>query len=109
MTSKMLDQPERVEAGLALTWEPQRDPGNGIVRSGHTSCCGAYELASLGGQYFVLRPVGDGYEETGRGIYRKAVEVYVALVQAHRAEHRSRGEQSAHDELLDGFPTGGAS
>lgn len=109
MTAHILDQPEQVEAAPAYAWEPARDPGGGVIRVRYTACCGAYELASLGGEYFVLRPAGDGYEETGRGIYRKAVTVYLALVQAHRAEHRSRGEQPAHDELLDGFPAGGAS
>lgn len=109
MTSRTRGQPVRVASSSPVMWEPMRDPGSGIVRVRHTSCCGAYELASLGGECFVLRPAGGGYEETGRGIHRKAVMVYVALVQDHRAEHRSRGEEPEYDSLLDGFPVGSSS
>jgi hypothetical protein len=104
MTRQTLGQPQRVEPTPVFTWEPLRDPGNGIVRARHTSCCGAYELASLGGEFFVLRPAGDGHEETGRGIYRNAVIVYMALVQEHRVEHWRQGEQPEYDALLDHLP-----
>ncbi|WP_431915926.1 hypothetical protein [Nonomuraea jabiensis] len=48
------------------------------------SCCDEYQLCSEGGQYFVLRRAGDGYEETGRGVHAKAVQVWNALVASHR-------------------------
>ncbi|KAB8184296.1 hypothetical protein FH608_048295 [Nonomuraea phyllanthi] len=50
-----------------------------------TSCCGAYELASEGGQYFVLRPDGaGGQEETGRGLYAYAARVWADLAANHQ-------------------------
>ena len=95
-------RPQTVEQQSNFEWEPYESPGSGILRVGHTSCCGLYELASLGGQFFVLRPSEEnGYEETGRGVYRKAVAAYVALVKQHRRHHLRRGEAPEYDSLLD--------
>ncbi|MGW2220994.1 hypothetical protein ACWCSD_38920 [Nonomuraea sp. NPDC001684] len=86
----------------AWVWEPQHETGGGTVRTWHTSCCGAYELASLGGQYFVLRPDGrGGYEETARGIHAHALAAYIELVTEHRRPHQRRGEPTEYDPLLD--------
>ncbi|QFY12559.1 hypothetical protein GBF35_43640 [Nonomuraea phyllanthi] len=50
-----------------------------------TSCCGALDLVSAGGQYFVLRPDGaGGYEETGRGLYAHAARVWAEVAVSHR-------------------------
>ncbi|WP_433513670.1 hypothetical protein ACQP2T_60650 [Nonomuraea sp. CA-143628] len=50
----------------------------------------------------MLRPSkGNGYEETGHGIYRTAVAAYVALVNQHRTEHRRRRETPEYDSLLE--------
>lgn len=64
-------------------WQPyiQRSPR---LRVHATSCCAEYELAAEGGEYFVLRPTGDGeYEETARGRYARAATVYVELARSH--------------------------
>ncbi|MFC5814135.1 hypothetical protein [Nonomuraea harbinensis] len=86
-----------------LAWEPHVLPGGDVVRVRHTACCGAFELASLGGQYFVLRPaeVTGEYEETARGRYITAVAAYVALLKQHHAEHLRRGQTPERDRLLD--------
>ncbi|NRQ37981.1 hypothetical protein HII36_40050 [Nonomuraea sp. NN258] len=74
----------RVEETPSIEWEPHRPPKGGILRIRATSCCGAYELASLGGQYFVLRPTSDGgHEETGRGMYAHAAKVFITLASEH--------------------------
>jgi hypothetical protein len=53
-----------------------------------TSCCGAYEWVSAGGQYLVLRNAKEGgHEEAGRGVYVDARRVWHELVLAHRAKH----------------------
>jgi hypothetical protein len=84
-------------------WETYTSSG-AILRVRHTSCCGAYELASEGGQSLVLRPDGNGgYQETGRGKDVKTVAaVYAALVTQHRAAHHHRGDgdQPGHHILL---------
>ncbi len=70
-------------------WEPyiQRSPRLRVIR---TSCCGEYELASEGGQYFVLRPADNGaHEETARGLYAHTVEVWKVLVSQHRCSMRA--------------------
>lgn len=82
----------------AFEWEPYT-PGS-VLRVTHTSCCGLYEFASGGGTFFVLRHTGDGYEETGRGRHRKALNIYIALAEAHRAEHVRRGERPEPDTFL---------
>ncbi|MFG6193390.1 hypothetical protein [Nonomuraea sp. JJY05] len=83
-------------------WTPYATSG-GTLRVRHTSCCGRYELASEGGQFFVLRQAErGGYEETGRGrTYRGAVRTYVALVIEHRREHITRGEPLEPDPYVD--------
>jgi hypothetical protein len=102
-------QPQTVEPEQSeqdeptFRWEPYRTVGS-LLRVSHISCCGLYEWASEGGQFFVLRRIGDRYEETGRGLYRQARAVYIALAEHHRAEHRSRGEKPEPDDFLDGFP-----
>lgn len=74
-----------------LRWEVYT-PRGAVLRISCTSCCGAYELASEGGQSLVLRPDGDGgHEETARGLHRQALRVYIALAEAHGAEHLRRG------------------
>jgi hypothetical protein len=63
-------------------WELYRS--RGLLRVRETSCCGLYEWASEGGVFFVLRYVkGVGYQETGRGRYRDAREVWARLIAEH--------------------------
>ncbi|MEV6033546.1 hypothetical protein AB0L65_20495 [Nonomuraea sp. NPDC052116] len=96
-------EPEQDEQDQpAFKWEPYRTVGS-ILRVSHTSCCGLYEWASEGGQFFVLRQTEEGgYEETGRGLYRQAMDVYIALAKAHRAEHLRRRETPEPDTFLKG-------
>jgi hypothetical protein len=95
-------QPLEPETGPMVQWEPYESSG-GTLRISQTSCCGRYELAGEAGKYFVLRQDGnDGYEETGRECYRKAVDTYAALVMKHREEHAHQGEEPVYDVLLDG-------
>lgn len=63
-------------------WRPyiQRSPRMRVVA---TSCCGKFELCSEGGQYFVLRPAGDGHEETARGRFARAARVWEVLASQH--------------------------
>lgn len=68
-------------------WRPYQ-PRAARLRVHATSCCGAYELAAEGGQYFVLRPTSDGgHEETARGVYAHAAQVWAKLTAAH-PQHR---------------------
>ncbi|MGP3921440.1 hypothetical protein [Nonomuraea sp. 10N515B] len=70
-------------------WEPfiPRAPR---LRISRTSCCGEYELAAEGGQYFVLHPTGDGgYEETARGVYAHALEAWARLASLHRCSRKA--------------------
>ncbi|MFF0771850.1 hypothetical protein ACFYUK_23400 [Nonomuraea wenchangensis] len=92
-----------VSAAADLAWVPHVPPGGDVVRVRHTACCGAFELASLGGQYFVLRPaeVPGEYEETARGRYIMAVAAYVALLKQHHAEHQGWAQVPEHDEPLE--------
>ena len=86
-----------------LMWEPHVPPGGNVVRVRHTACCGAFELASIGGKYFVLRPAqapGE-YEETARDRYITAVAAYAVLLKQHHAGHLSRGQRPEPDELLE--------
>lgn len=68
-------------------WEPYFSHGHERVTE--TSCCGAYEWVSSGGEYVILRrtPGGRGYQETGRGRYVDARLVWHELMLAHRAKH----------------------
>ncbi|MEQ4717937.1 hypothetical protein [Nonomuraea sp. B19D2] len=91
----------RADAPTADTfeWTPYVSRG-GILRVAHTSCCGRYELASEGGQFFVLRQAEEaGYEETGRGRYRQVLDVYIALAEQHHAEHARSGERPEPDDF----------
>ncbi|MEO3884356.1 hypothetical protein [Nonomuraea sp. B5E05] len=63
-------------------WEPYA-PRTPRLRVHETSCCGEYDLASEGGQYFVLRWNGDHYEETSRGRYGHAVKVWLEVTATH--------------------------
>lgn len=77
------------------TWEVHVPRGSRPIRVTETSCCAAYEWCSEGGQYFILRDAGDGYEETGRGIFAHAREVWDELT----AEHSQRHQQGNSKEL----------
>ncbi|MGP3914279.1 hypothetical protein [Nonomuraea sp. 10N515B] len=70
-------------------WEPHvpRSPRSRVTEQ---SCCAAYEWCSEGGQYVILRPAGDGYEETGRGIYARARQVWNELLEQHAESHKRR-------------------
>ncbi|MEV1005031.1 hypothetical protein [Nonomuraea sp. NPDC050202] len=95
------------QTGDTFVWTPYA-PSGGILRVRHTSCCGRYELASEGGQFFVLRQAENGgYEETGRGrTHRSAVRTYVALVIEHRREHVTREEPLEPDPYVNEMDTG---
>ncbi|MEV0306556.1 hypothetical protein [Nonomuraea fuscirosea] len=81
-------------------WVPYTPVGSAL-RVTHTSCCGLLEFASEGGAFFVLRRICGGRdEETGRGHYRQAFDIYVALAEAHQAEHQRRGEAPEPDSFL---------
>ncbi|UBU13481.1 hypothetical protein [Nonomuraea gerenzanensis] len=70
-------------------WEPHVPTSARRVRVTETSCCGEYEWCCEARRFFVLRHVeGVGYEETGRGRYPEARQVWIALVTAH--EHKER-------------------
>ncbi|MEO3797780.1 hypothetical protein ABGB14_46930 [Nonomuraea sp. B10E15] len=84
----------------SFVWETY-NPTGGTLRISYTSCCGAFELASEGGHFFVLRSTGDGgYEETGRGLHRQAMDLYITLAERHRDEHLRRGERPEPDTFL---------
>jgi hypothetical protein len=70
------------------TWQPFV-PRADRLRIADTSCCGAYELASEGGQYFVLKPEGDGHMETGRGTHAHAAGIFTRLAAHHRCARPS--------------------
>ena len=73
-----------------VEWEPY--VSHGRVRVIETSCCGAYEWASSGGEYLVLRSMeGGGHEEAGRGLYMNARLVWNELVIEHRRGHQGSG------------------
>jgi hypothetical protein len=69
-------------------WEPYI-PRSPRLRVHRTSCCGEYELGSEGGQYFVLRRNGDGYDETGRGRQARAAELWLELADGHQHQDRT--------------------
>ncbi|MGI5285222.1 hypothetical protein ACQEVF_18065 [Nonomuraea polychroma] len=71
-------------------WRPYA-PRAARLRIHATSCCGEYELAAEGGEYFVLRWTGgsDKQEETGRGVYAHALEAWSALASQHRCSRRA--------------------
>ncbi|MFG6197794.1 hypothetical protein [Nonomuraea sp. JJY05] len=85
----------------SIKWDPYQSHG-GTLRISRTSCCGAVELASEGGEYFVLRCSEAGhYEETSRGLYIKAAAAYLALEQKHHSEDHRRGETPESDAHID--------
>jgi hypothetical protein len=68
------------------TWEPHIWQGTRL-RIHDTSCCGEYQLASEGGEFFVRRQAGNEYEETARGRYGRAVTAWLDLSAEH--EHKA--------------------
>jgi hypothetical protein len=79
-----------------LRWEPYLRPPGDYIRITETSCCGVYEWASQGGQFFVLRAAGpEGYEEAGRGRYKHAREVWTMLIAEFEKEHKCRDPDDA--------------
>ncbi|TDC11384.1 hypothetical protein E1267_00055 [Nonomuraea longispora] len=77
------------------TWE-SHTPRGSRLRIHETSCCGEYELASEGGEYFVLRwTKNSAYEETSRGIYGRAAQAWRALAEAHVCSRRTSGSSLA--------------
>ncbi|MGP3935983.1 hypothetical protein [Nonomuraea sp. KM88] len=73
-----------------VRWEPYQGPSRGKARITETSCCGAYEWAAQGGHFLVLRPTSKPgrYEETARGLYRQAREVWAAHLTFHALRHQ---------------------
>ncbi|NRQ40063.1 hypothetical protein HII36_50805 [Nonomuraea sp. NN258] len=67
---------------MTIKWEPHHARGS-QTRVHETSCCGAYEWCAEGGQYFVLRHVAGRWEETGRGVYAAARQVWDHLLARH--------------------------
>ncbi|MEQ4719383.1 hypothetical protein [Nonomuraea sp. B19D2] len=62
------------------------------ARVSETSCCAAYEWASHGGLFFILRRTKKGYEETGRGLFREARKIWDELTRKHAEEHQKEKE-----------------
>lgn len=84
-----------------ITWEPYQRAESDPIRIASTSCCGAYELASQGGQYLVLRRSEQcGYEETGRGVYRDALTVWDNLVTEHNKGHPRHREPNTASRMM---------
>ncbi|WP_406673701.1 hypothetical protein WBK31_33415 [Nonomuraea sp. N2-4H] len=75
-----------------VRWEPYRRRPRDRIRITETSCCGAYEWAAQGGLFLILRPTArpGRYEETGRGLYRQAREIWEALLAYHEQRHQLR-------------------
>ncbi|PRX61440.1 hypothetical protein B0I32_115295 [Nonomuraea fuscirosea] len=73
-----------------VQWEPYRRRPRDRIRIRETSCCGAYEWAAQGGLFLILRSAArpGRYEETGRGLYRQAREVWEALQNYHALQHQ---------------------
>jgi hypothetical protein len=73
-------------------WEPYQRPPRDQIRIRETSCCGAYEWAGQGGHFLILRSAGrpGRYEETARGLYRQAREVWEALLAFHALQHQNQ-------------------
>ncbi|MEU7838669.1 hypothetical protein [Nonomuraea sp. NPDC049129] len=73
-----------------VLWEPYQRPPRDRIRITETSCCGAYEWAAQGGHFLILRPAQElgRYEETARGLYRRAREVWAELLIFHNLQHR---------------------
>jgi hypothetical protein len=67
-----------------MNWEPHVPRSPRGARIHKTSCCGEYEFASEGGEYFVLRSARGGkYQEVGRGLYANALEVWKYFIACH--------------------------
>lgn len=80
--ARLPDHPEHV-------WEPYLRPPKDRLRITETSCCGAYEWACQGGEFLILRRTStDQYEETARGLYAPARQVWQALLALHNEEHQ---------------------
>ncbi|MGS2645080.1 hypothetical protein [Streptosporangium sp. G12] len=90
------------QEGPTPEWESYASHG-AILRVRHTSCRGRYELASEGGEFFVLRPADRrGHEQTSRGrAYRDVIQMYAALVRKHHLDHTSRGEWYEADPYVN--------
>ncbi|MET8865608.1 hypothetical protein ABZW11_21945 [Nonomuraea sp. NPDC004580] len=73
-----------------VQWEPYQRRPRDRIRITETSCCGAYEWAAQGGLFLILRPAArpGRYEETGRGLYRHAREVWEELLTYHELQHK---------------------
>ncbi|HEX4814453.1 MAG TPA: hypothetical protein VFV66_17055 [Nonomuraea sp.] len=102
--------PTPMDDADSCTWEPFTPRANRL-RIASTSCCGAYELAAEGGQYFVLKRAGGGYQETGRGTYAHAAAIFHGLASQHRCRRQTASPHSQGDNDLwraDGR-SGGAS
>ncbi|SEN80256.1 hypothetical protein SAMN05660976_08351 [Nonomuraea pusilla] len=82
-------------------WEPFQSGRSNRLRVTETSCCGAYEWVCQGGLFLVLRHTKQGYEETGRGLYRQARAVWDALVIAHLLTHGTRIPSTAPAQRPD--------
>ncbi|GGP02634.1 hypothetical protein LDL08_13120 [Nonomuraea glycinis] len=75
-------------ADPVVMWEPYQ-PGYGRLRVTETSCCGAFEWVCQGGLFVILRSMGNGDEETGRGVYSETRAVWDKLVFAHHSENHA--------------------
>lgn len=78
-----------------LRWEPYLRPWRDYIRITETSCCGVYEWAGQGGQFFVLRTAGESYEEAGRGRYKHARELWMMLMAEFERTHKCKDPDDA--------------
>lgn len=87
-----------------VRWEPYQRSPKDHIRITETSCCAAYEWAAQGGQFLILRPTlkPGRYEETARGRYRQAREVWSALLAFHDLHHQN--EEAARRKRRTGEP-----
>ncbi|MBF8191591.1 hypothetical protein ITP53_39045 [Nonomuraea sp. K274] len=74
-----------------VRWEPYQRPPKDHIRITETSCCAAYEWAAQGGHFLILRPAQEEglYEETARGRYRQARQLWEELLTAHDLKHQN--------------------
>ncbi|GAB1819320.1 hypothetical protein HerbRD11066_24840 [Herbidospora sp. RD11066] len=90
-------------------WVPFQSTRGDRLRVSETACCGVYEWACQGGVYFILRYTKkNGYEETGRGLYREARALWDDLAIAHKLTHSNGRPPGAQNSAPKKSPSNGS-